>query len=83
MRFCTFGKQYRPSQVLIYDFDVHHGNGTEDICAEDPDVLFISTHQNNIFPGTGKASDVGRGDGEGATINVPLPGVCAIRFFFA
>lgn len=62
------------AQVLIFDFDVHHGNGTNDVFYEDPSVLFISTHQANIYPGTGGLGEIGRGDGEGASINLPLPG---------
>lgn len=63
------------AQVLIFDFDVHHGNGTNDVFYEDPSVLFISTHQAGIYPGTGGLGEVGKGDGEGASINLPLPGV--------
>ena len=62
-------------QVLIFDFDVHHGNGTNDVFYEDPSVLFISTHQAGIYPGTGGLGEIGRGSGEGASINLPLPGV--------
>lgn len=61
-------------RVLIYDWDVHHGNGTEAAFAADPDVLYISSHQAGGFPGTGELAYVGVGAGEGATINVPLPG---------
>jgi len=61
-------------RVLIYDFDTHHGNGTEACFANDPGVLYISTHQQNSFPYTGALTDVGTGPGEGATVNVPLPG---------
>ena len=60
-------------RVLIVDFDVHHGNGTQDIFYEDPSVLFISTHQEGIYPGTGAAEEVGAGAGAGYTINLPLP----------
>lgn len=60
-------------RVLIFDYDVHHGNGTNDIFRDDPSVLFVSTHEDGSYPGTGKISDMGDGDGLGATINVPLP----------
>ena len=50
------------------------GNGTNDVFFEDPSVLFISTHQKGMYPGTGKLTEVGKGDGEGASINLPLPG---------
>ena len=60
-------------RVLIYDYDVHHGNGTNDIFHSDPNVLFISTHEDGSYPGTGKITDVGSGEGIGATVNVPLP----------
>ena len=61
-------------RVMIYDFDVHHGNGTDESFAADPDVLYVSTHQANSYPGTGTLLEVGTGSGEGATINLPLPG---------
>ena len=59
-------------RVLIADWDVHHGNGTQDIFYEDPDVLFFSTHQSPWYPGTGMVSETGAGAGRGATINCPL-----------
>ena len=59
-------------RVAIYDFDVHHGNGTEAIFYEDPTVLYLSTHQFPFYPGTGDAEDTGEGAGKGATLNVPL-----------
>ena len=59
-------------KVAIYDFDVHHGNGTEDVFWKDPSVLYVSTHQDGSFPGTGKIGSVGAGDGEGFTVNLPL-----------
>ncbi len=59
-------------RVAIYDFDVHHGNGTQDIFEADPDVLYLSTHQYPFYPGSGAASERGVGAGEGATLNVPL-----------
>lgn len=61
-------------RVLIFDFDVHHGNGTEAIFRDRDDVLFCSIHQSPLYPGTGPASDVGRGEGEGFTVNLPVPG---------
>jgi acetoin utilization deacetylase AcuC-like enzyme len=60
-------------RVLIVDWDVHHGNGSEAIFYRDPSVLFFSTHQSPLYPGSGAASDRGAGPGEGATINCPLP----------
>ncbi len=60
-------------RVAIFDWDVHHGNGTEAIFDEEPDVLYCSTHEWPQYPGTGLADYVGRGRGVGATVNVPLP----------
>lgn len=60
-------------RVMIVDFDVHHGNGTQEIFDDDPSVLFFSTHQWGIYPGTGHQNEIGHGDGEGSIINVPLP----------
>jgi acetoin utilization deacetylase AcuC-like enzyme len=59
-------------RVVVMDYDVHHGNGTQWIFYEDPRVLYISTHQYPFYPGTGAAEDVGRGKGTGFTVNVPL-----------
>ena len=59
-------------RVLILDWDVHHGNGTQDIFYEDPAVFFLSLHQYPDYPGTGAANETGRGRGEGFTLNVPL-----------
>ena len=59
---------------MIVDFDVHHGNGTQDLFYGDPSVLFIDMHQHDVWPGTGQAGERGVGEGEGCTINVPLPG---------
>jgi acetoin utilization deacetylase AcuC-like enzyme len=61
------------SRVLILDWDVHHGNGTEAIFHERDDVLLITIQQELIWPGTGLADDVGEGRGEGFTVNVPVP----------
>jgi acetoin utilization deacetylase AcuC-like enzyme len=60
-------------RVLIVDWDVHHGNGTQDAFYEDPSVFYLSLHQSPHYPGTGSASERGRGDGLGTTLNVPLP----------
>lgn len=59
-------------KVLIVDWDVHHGNGTQETFYRDPDVFYLSLHQSPHFPGTGLADDVGSGPGEGTTLNVPL-----------
>jgi acetoin utilization deacetylase AcuC-like enzyme len=61
------------TRVLVLDWDVHHGNGTEAIFYGDPTVLFVSLHQHPNYPGTGAALDVGRGDGRGLNVNLPLP----------
>lgn len=60
------------SRVAIVDIDVHHGNGTQQIFYEDPSVLYLSVHQYPYYPGTGAADEVGRGKGQGMTVNVPL-----------
>ena len=60
-------------RVLIVDWDVHHGNGTQDAFYDDPSVFYLSLHQWPHYPGTGAAGDRGAGEGEGYTINVPLP----------
>jgi acetoin utilization deacetylase AcuC-like enzyme len=60
-------------RVLIADWDVHHGNGTQDIFYEDPTVFFFDTHQHPLYPGTGLAAETGRGDGLGFTMNCPFP----------
>ena len=60
-------------RVAILDFDVHHGNGTQHLFEEDPSVFFASLHQWPLYPGTGEATERGIGDGEGATMNIPLP----------
>lgn len=61
------------NRVAIVDWDVHHGNGTQDLFAADPNVLYVSIHQHPFYPGTGLATEVGDGAGAGKTINVPMP----------
>ena len=60
-------------KVLVLDWDVHHGNGTQHTFEEDPSVLFASTHQYPFYPGTGAWSETGIGKGRGATLNCPMP----------
>jgi acetoin utilization deacetylase AcuC-like enzyme len=67
---CQVGK------VLILDWDVHHGNGTQHSFEEDPSILYTSTHQFPHYPGTGEFGEEGRGRGIGATLNVPMPPGC-------
>ena len=59
-------------RVAIFDWDVHHGNGTQDIFYDRGDVFYASFHEDGLYPGTGKVSETGDGDGEGETLNVPL-----------
>jgi acetoin utilization deacetylase AcuC-like enzyme len=60
------------ARVAIVDYDVHHGNGTQEIFYDDPAVLYVSTHQYPFYPGTGAASETGAGAGKGFTVNVPM-----------
>lgn len=60
-------------KVLVLDWDVHHGNGTQEVFYRDGGVLFASVHQEGWYPGTGAVEETGEGDGEGLTVNVPLP----------
>ena len=83
MGFCLFNNiavaaryaqsKHKIGNVLIADWDVHHGNGTQDIFYEDGSVFFFSTHQSPWYPGTGKAAETGAGKGLGATLNCPYP----------
>lgn len=63
-------------RVIIIDFDVHHGNGTQEAFTHNPYVLYISTHQYPLFPGTGHIDETGRGTAEGTAINIPMPAGC-------
>jgi acetoin utilization deacetylase AcuC-like enzyme len=60
-------------RVAILDWDVHHGNGTQDVFYDDGRVLYLSAHQSPFYPGTGDVREVGEGEGQGFTVNVPLP----------
>jgi acetoin utilization deacetylase AcuC-like enzyme len=60
-------------RVLVLDWDVHHGNGTQDIFWDDPRVLYVSTHQSPLFPGTGDVRAAGGPNAAGLTLNIPLP----------
>ena len=60
-------------RVLIFDYDAHHGNGTNDIFFDDPRVMFVSIHQWPLYPGTGRHDEVGVGAGRGFTMNIPVP----------
>jgi acetoin utilization deacetylase AcuC-like enzyme len=83
MGFCLFNsiaiaaryaqKKYTVDRVLIADWDVHHGNGTQDIFYSDGSVFFFSTHQHPWYPGTGAPEETGEGAGLGTTLNCPFP----------
>jgi acetoin utilization deacetylase AcuC-like enzyme len=67
-------RTYSVEKVLILDWDVHHGNGTQDAFYADPSVLFISLHQDDLYPvGSGSLDEQGKGEGRGFNVNVPLP----------
>lgn len=84
MGFCLFNNialgahylinRYGLKKILIVDWDIHHGNGTQHSFYDRSDVLYFSTHQFPYYPGTGNFSETGSGAGEGYTVNVPLPG---------
>ncbi len=83
MGFCLFNNiaiaaryaqhKYGVERVAIADWDVHHGNGTQDIFYQDGSVFFFSTHQSPWYPGTGDARETGEGAGKGCTLNCPFP----------
>ena len=87
MGFCLFNtvaiaaeyvqRTHGAKKVMIMDWDVHHGNGTQAAFYDDPSVLFISTHQFPFYPGSGAANEIGVDAGAGFTLNIPLPAGCA------
>jgi acetoin utilization deacetylase AcuC-like enzyme len=60
-------------RVLLVDIDAHHGNGTQETFYDDPRVVYVSFHQQPLYPGTGSVMETGEGDGAGTTVNVPVP----------
>ena len=70
-------------RVLVFDWDVHHGNGTEEIFAASPEVLYASIHQSPLYPGTGAAEYEGEGAGQGYTVNLPVPAGTGSEEFLA
>jgi acetoin utilization deacetylase AcuC-like enzyme len=93
MGFCLFNniaiaaqyarKKCGYKRVLIIDWDVHHGNGTQEIFYDDPSVCFVSMHEYPAYPGTGWYREHGRGDGEGFNLNIPLPSGTGDRGYLA
>jgi len=83
MGFCIFNNiaiaakyataEYNLERIAIIDFDVHHGNGTQDAFYDNPQVLYVSTHQSPFYPGTGSVGETGSGTAKGTKINIPLP----------
>jgi acetoin utilization deacetylase AcuC-like enzyme len=83
MGFCLFNnvaivarylqRHHGLDRILIVDWDVHHGNGTQDVFYDDPSVFFFSIHQYPFYPGTGARAETGVGEGTGFTLNAPMP----------
>ncbi len=86
MGFCLFNNiaiaaryalaKYDLGRIAIIDFDVHHGNGTQESFYDSPQVLYISTHESPFYPGTGSIEETGRDEAKGTTVNIPLPAGC-------
>ena len=86
MGFCLFNNvaiatkyalaKYNLERIAIIDFDVHHGNGTQEIFYDNPQVLYISTHEYPLYPGTGDVDETGSGTARGTKVNIPLPAGC-------
>jgi len=87
MGFCLFNNiaiaakyalaKYKLDRIAIIDFDVHHGNGTQESFYDSPQVLYISTHESPFYPGTGSVDETGKGEARGTTVNIPLPAGCS------
>jgi len=86
MGFCLFNNiaiaakyaldKYKLERILIIDFDVHHGNGTQEAFYDNPRVMYISTHEYPFYPGTGSIEETGGGAAKGTNVNIPLPAGC-------
>jgi acetoin utilization deacetylase AcuC-like enzyme len=86
MGFCLFNNiaiaakyalsKFGLERIVIIDFDVHHGNGTQEVFYDNPQVLYASTHQYPHYPGTGSIEEIGSGEAKGTVVNIPLPGGC-------
>ncbi len=86
MGFCLFNNvaiaakyarsKYKLERIAIIDFDVHHGNGTQEAFYDDPQVLYLSIHESPLYPGTGSMVEIGSGLARGTTVNIPLPAGC-------
>jgi acetoin utilization deacetylase AcuC-like enzyme len=86
MGFCLFNNiaiaakyarnKFGLKRIAIIDFDVHHGNGTQEAFDDDPQVMYLSTHESPFYPGTGGVEDIGRGAAQGTKVNIPLPAGC-------
>jgi acetoin utilization deacetylase AcuC-like enzyme len=93
MGFCLFNNlaiaakyaldRYKLERILIIDYDVHHGNGTQAAFYDNPQVMYISTHEYPFYPGTGSLDEVGSGEGRGTTLNIPLPAGCGDEEYLA